>query len=136
MTKKKRSKKTKDYKKLKLREEQLEISKELMQTGFADVHREVIKEEKTIVVPVTREELVIEKKTSNVGASHNENSHTEVIRIPISEERIEVIKHPVILEDVSVYRRQFQDIQHIEELLKKEKLHVETHGDVKVSDNE
>ncbi|HYF81702.1 MAG TPA: YsnF/AvaK domain-containing protein [Clostridia bacterium] len=136
MSKKKRSNKTKNYKKLKLREEQLEISKELIQTGNVDVHREVINEEKTIIVPITREELVIEKKTANVEASSDKNSHTEVIRIPISEERIEVVKHLVKLEDVSVYRRQFQETQHIEEILKKEKLHVETLGDVKVHDNE
>lgn len=136
MSKKKRSKKTENHKKLILREEQLEISKELIQTGSVDVHSEVIKEEKTIVVPVTREELVIEKRTSNVEASHSKNSPTEVIRIPISEERIEVLKHPVILEDVSVYRRQFQETQHIEEILKKEKLHVEILGEAKVREHE
>ena len=136
MSKKKRSDKTKHHQKLKLREEQLEISKELIQTGNVDIHKEVIKEEKTIVVSVTREELVIEKKTSNADTSNDENSHTDVIRIPISEERIEVVKHPVIIEDVSVYKRQFQENQHIEEVLKKEKLNIEILGDVKVRDNE
>ncbi len=136
MSKKKHSNKPKNHQKLKLREEQLEISKELVQTGSVDIHREIIKEEKTIVVSVTREELVIEKKASNVDPSNDKNTHTEIIRIPISEERIEVVKHPVILEDVSVYKRQFQENQHIEEVLKKEKLNIEILGDVKVRDND
>ncbi|GAA3318321.1 hypothetical protein GCM10020331_020620 [Ectobacillus funiculus] len=31
--------------------------------------------------------------------------HTETIRIPISEERIEITKHPTALEDISIYKK-------------------------------
>lgn len=113
---------------LKLHEEQLDIMKKWVQTANVDIHKEVSTEEKTLLVPVTREELVIEKKPLD----EESNENTEVIRIPIREEQIEVIKHWVVLEDVQVHKHQFQENKCIEETLKKEKLHIETTGNPRV----
>ncbi|HWO98063.1 MAG TPA: YsnF/AvaK domain-containing protein [Bacillus sp. (in: firmicutes)] len=121
---------------IQLREEQLDISKKWVETGEVTVHKEVVTEEKTIVVPVTREELVIEKKTLDAENPGKMNGHTEAIRIPINEERIEIVKHPTVLEDVTIYKRQFQENEHIEETLKKERVHVETIGNAKIIDKE
>lgn len=121
---------------LQLREEQLDISKKWVKTGEVTMHKEVVTEEKTIVVPVTREELVIEKKALDPENPDETNGHAETIRIPISEERIEIVKHPEALEDVAIYKRQFQENEHVEETLKKEKVHVEVIGNAKVVDKE
>ncbi|GIM27733.1 hypothetical protein CPJCM30710_03990 [Clostridium polyendosporum] len=118
--------------KLQLRKEKLDIVKKWIKTGEVAVHKEAFTVEKNITVPVTREELVIEKKVLNTDSPDQTNNHIETIRIPISEERIEVTKHPVILEDVEIYNHQFQEIEHIKETLKKEKLHVKTTGKSKV----
>lgn len=120
--------------KLQLKEEKLDIVKKWVKTGEVAVHKEVYTVEKTITVPVTREELVIEKKALNTETLDKTNKNIETIRIPISEERIEIKKHPVILEDVEIYNRQFQKIEHIKETLKKEKLNVKTTGKPKVTD--
>lgn len=114
--------------KIQLHEEKLDIAKKWVQTGEVNIHEEVLTDEKHITVPVNRKELVIEKK----GADGN----TESIRIPISEERIEIVKHPIILEDVKVFKYQYQDTKPIEETLKKEKLHIETTGDAVVIYND
>lgn len=114
--------------KLKIREEQLDISKKWLETAEVTAHKEVIREERTVVIPVTREELVIEKRALSNEASGESAGHTETIRIPISEERIEVSKHHVDLEKVKVYRRQFDETKKVEETLKKELLHVKTVG--------
>lgn len=121
---------------LQLREEQLDISKKWVKTGTVSVHKEIVTEEKKIVVPVTREELVIEKKALDAKKPDEMIGHTETIRIPISEERIEILKHPTALEDVTIYKRQFQENEHVEETLKKEKVHVETIGNAKMIDKE
>ena len=121
---------------LKLREEQLDISKKWVQTGDLTMHKEVFTEEKNIVVPVTREELVIEKNVFNTKAPNQLDRHTETIRIPISEERIEVTKHPVVLEDVSIYKQQFQETESFEETVKKENVHFEINGDPAIRDKE
>jgi len=118
--------------KLQLKEEELDISKEKVQTGEVNIYKEIINEEKTITVSVVREELVIEKQIFN----GKEDSQTNTIRIPISEEHIEIIKHPVVLENVDIYNKEFQDIKQIESTLKKEKLSIKTTGDAKVIDNQ
>jgi uncharacterized protein (TIGR02271 family) len=97
-----------------------------VKTGKVTIHKEVLREEKSVIVPVIREELVIEKEVLDEGGSNKIRSFIETVRIPISEEHIEVTKHPVILEEVEIYKRQFQETKHIEETLKKEKIHLET----------
>jgi uncharacterized protein (TIGR02271 family) len=116
---------TKDSARLQLREEQLEISKELVDIADVTFHKEVINEEKTVTVPVIREELVIEKRS-------NGNKYSEVMRIPLTEERVEIVKNPIKLEDVSIYRNRYQETEHLEETIMKEKAHIKTSGNVKV----
>ncbi|WML43301.1 YsnF/AvaK domain-containing protein [Neobacillus sp. PS3-40] len=121
--------------KIKLHMEQLDISKKRIKTAAVTIHKEFITEEKTIVVPVTREELVIEKKMFDAKNPEKLNGLSKTIRIPILEERIEVIKHPVILENVKIYKRRYQKIEHIEKSFKKEIAHLETIGNAKFVDN-
>ncbi|MFL0250944.1 YsnF/AvaK domain-containing protein [Clostridium neuense] len=104
-----------------IKEEQLDIAKKWIQTGDVKIHREILSEKKNFTVPVEREELVIEKKST-------EAEPVQIIRIPISEEKVEFSKHKVILEDVSIYKQQIDDIKHIEETLKKEKPKVKISG--------
>ena len=88
----KKSKSHENIEKLLLREEKLDISKNKVQTGDVNIYKDIIKEDKTITVPIVREELVIENQRAN-------NKGFETIRIPINEEQIEVIKHPMVLEE-------------------------------------
>ena len=120
--------------KLQLHEEKLDITKKWIKTGEVAIHKEIFTEEKTITIPVIHEELIIEKKVLDAENTDQTGEHTEIIRIPISEERIEVIKHPTVLEDVAIYKRQFQETKPITETLKKEKVHIETTGNPEVID--
>jgi uncharacterized protein (TIGR02271 family) len=119
-----------DSARLQLRKEQLEISKELVQTADVISHKEIITEEKTITVPVAREELVIERK--DMKNSNSDEEYTEIMRIPLTEEQLDVSKHTVKLEDVSIYTNQYEETEHIEEALKKEIGNIETSGNIKV----
>jgi uncharacterized protein (TIGR02271 family) len=114
--------------KLQLHEEQLDISKTWIQTGEITVRREVVTEIKRIEVPVVREELVIEKKILDAKSLDQQAEHTETIRIPISEERIEITKQLTALEDISIYKNTFEEIVQIDETLRKEILNVNTTG--------
>jgi uncharacterized protein (TIGR02271 family) len=113
--------------KIQLREECLDISKEIVKTTTVNIHKETFTEEKTFTIPVSREELVIEKKFLA-------EDKTETIRIPIKEERVEIVKHPVALEDVTYHIEEFQENKCITEILKKEKLKVQTEGSAIVID--
>ncbi|MEC2078072.1 YsnF/AvaK domain-containing protein [Metabacillus fastidiosus] len=115
-------KKTKDSKEqtLQLREEQLNIKKERIQTGEVKVHKEVVEEQKTFTVPIKREEMVIEA------------GDEEEFRIPLKEEEIQINKHPVQLNEVSITTRQIQEMKQIKEKLKKETADVEVAGEADV----
>jgi uncharacterized protein (TIGR02271 family) len=115
--------------KLFLKEEQLNISKTKIETGKVKVHREIITEDKVITVPVNREVLVIEKTVFDSKNHGQKEGITETIKIPLSEECIEVKKRKIKLENVSICKHQFEKVKRVEETLKKEKLHIKTKGD-------
>src|SRR3954447_9007144 len=105
---------------LQLREEQIEIKKERVQTGEVKVRKEVVEEQKTVTVPIKREEMVVE-----VGDE-------EELRIPLKEEEIEISKHPVQVNEVSITTRQIKEMKQIKEKLKKETAHVAVEGNADV----
>lgn len=111
-----------------IKEEQLDIAKKWIQTGDVKIHKEIFSEEKNFTIPIQYEELVIEKKFIASDTSKDKTSETQIIRIPLAEEQVEFSKHKVILEDVSIYKQQIEDIEHIEETLKKEKPKVTISG--------
>ncbi|OAA91103.1 YsnF/AvaK domain-containing protein [Clostridium ljungdahlii] len=120
---------------LQIKKEQLDIAKKLIQTGNVKIHKETFTEEKNFTVPVVHEELIIEKETFASADVQRKNSSTEFIRIPLSEEQVEFVKHKVILEDVSIYKQQIEEIKHIEETLKKEKAKIKVSGSPSVINN-
>lgn len=121
---------------LQLHEEKLDISKEKIQTADVKVHKDVIQEERTFTVPVTHEELVIEKKVIDPDSPNKQSEYNEFIRIPLSEEQIEVTKHSVALNDVSIYKENLQGTKAIKESVKKEKLLIKTTGDTTIINKE
>ena len=56
----------------------------------------------------------------------------EEFRITLKEEEIEINKHPVQVNEVSVTKRQIKEMKQIKEKLKKETAHVEVEGDADV----
>ncbi|WP_175400828.1 MULTISPECIES: YsnF/AvaK domain-containing protein [Clostridium] len=117
---------------LPIKEEQLDIAKKWIQTGDVKIYKEVFSENKNFTIPIEHENLVIEKKSLETS-SQNKDAPKEIIKIPLSEEHVEFSKHRVALEDVSIYKKQIEDIKHIEETLKKEKSNVKVSGSAKVT---
>jgi uncharacterized protein (TIGR02271 family) len=117
---------------LQLREEQLDISKKWLRIGDVSIHKEILKEEKNITVPIVREELVIEKRVFNKKAQDQQDLPKEIFRIPVRTERIEITKHPVLLNKVSIFRHKLQKNERIDETVKKEKLRIKATGKPKI----
>lgn len=115
------------------REEELHVDKSKVKTGEVQVRKEVHTEHKTIDVPVTREEVVIERRPVHGQASSAPMGRDE-IRIPVSEEQVNIEKQAVVQEEVSVGKRKVQDTKHVSADLKKEEIKVETKGDANVRD--
>src|SRR5438552_3762108 len=93
---------------LQLHKEQMQVSKKWSETADVRVYKRTYTEAKQINVPITREELIIE--TKSVPSDDTQDSGIETITIPLMEERIEVILHPTVLEDVEIYNQQYKEI--------------------------
>jgi uncharacterized protein (TIGR02271 family) len=114
-------------------EEKLRVSKTPVQTGEVKIRKEVHTEHKTLDVPVSHEEVVIERRpASGKEVSASGLKPGQEVRIPVREEEVNVQKETVATEEVSVGKRRVQDTKHVDETLRKEEIKVETEGDAKV----
>lgn len=127
--------KTMDNAKLLLREEELDIAKDKIQTGEVILNKEVIEEQKTVNVPVTHEEVIIERKAINEHSDEPIGTG-ETIHIPVSEERVEVGKHTVVTGEVSAHKREIEETRQIDETIRREEARVTTEGHPNVVSDE
>lgn len=121
--------------KLRLRQEQLDISKNKVQTGEVILSKDVVEEQKTVDVPVTHEEVVIERRAINNETTDSPIGSTESIHIPVSEEKVEVGKHTVVTGEVSAHKREVEETKKVEETLKREEARVDTEGNPNIVSN-
>jgi len=115
-----------------LREEQLRASKQPVETGQVGIRKEVTTEQQTLDVPVTREEVVIERRPASGEPSGQPIGESETYRIPVREEQVTVEKQPVVREEVSLGKRQMQETKQVSDTVQREEAHIERAGDVNV----
>lgn len=106
--------------------EVLRVHKERINRGEVRLRKEVITETQTIQVPVTREELVLERVPvdSTTPVSGTIGAESE-IRIPLSEERAAVDKQTVVREEVVAGKRQVEEVHDLDSEVAHEELRVE-----------
>lgn len=121
---------TDEARRLRLREEQLQVSKQPVQTGEVGIRKEVITEQKTIDVPVTREEVVIEQRPVSGQVSDTPIGEGEEIRVPVREEQVNVSKQTVDKGEVAIGKRQVQETKQVSDTVRREEARVEREGDV------
>jgi uncharacterized protein (TIGR02271 family) len=121
---------------MQLREEELQAHKQPVEKGDVRVRKEVVTEQKTLDVPVQREEVVVERRpVTGRPAAGTDIRSGEEIRIPVKEEEIHVEKRPVVREEVSVGKRQVQDTHKVGGTVRKEQVRIDKEGDVTVRDD-
>ena len=124
---------TQDSQSIELREEELRAEKERVQAGEVRLRKEVITEERTLEVPVTREEVVIERRPAAQGReASGQIDDDQEIRIPLMEEEVRVEKTPVVREEVSVKKRQVQGVEEVSDTVRREEARIEKTGDARV----
>ncbi len=125
---------------LRLSEEELIANKEVVQTGEVTLRKEVVTETKTIQVPVSREEIVIERHPVDgrdiAAADSTIGSESREIRIPVSEERVIVDKVVVPREEVRVSKQKVERTEEVTEDLRHEELEVNREGTVNLRGDE
>lgn len=123
---------------LELREERLDIDLAEVQTGEIRITKRVVEEMQTIDVPVTYEEITIERwpvKDQRVLEGDVEViQHEDEIVIPVVEERVVVDKEVQVVEEVEIHRDRFTETERVTETLRREELDVDTQGSAQVEE--
>lgn len=114
---------------LRLREEQLRVNKHETQAGEVTLRKRVVEETRTIEVPVRHEEIIIERRNVTDGVEDGADFEEETISIPLMEEQIEVVKRPVVTQEIHVHKREVEEIEEVSASLRKEELEVDQDGD-------
>lgn len=114
--------------KLLLREEELDIAKDRVRTGEVKLRKEIVEEHKAVDVPVTHEEVIIERKAMS-EPSDLPIGDEETIHIPVSEEQIEVGKHTMVTGEISAHKHEVEETHHVDEIIKREEARVDVEGD-------
>jgi len=116
-----------------LKEEEMVAQKRMVETGHVSLEKDVVTEHRSMEVPVTREEVVIDRRPVDRrpadGPIGNEGRTHEVT---VREEQVDVQTRPVVYEEVSVGKRTSQETEHVEGTVRKEVLDVDTTGNVDV----
>jgi uncharacterized protein (TIGR02271 family) len=118
-----------------LREEQLRANKQRVEAGEVTLHKDVVTETKTLEVPVTREEVYIERHAvnPNTPTSGPITAQTEDIVVPVMEERVTVEKTPVVTEEITVGKRQVQETQVVSDTVRREEARIDNTGTARVT---
>jgi len=121
---------------LKLREEQLDVKKQRVQTGGVNLRKEVVAEQQTIDVPVTHEEAYIEHRAVTDSTVEDANAtpigEGEAIRIPLSNEQVNVRKDTVVTGEVSIGKRAVEETQQVSDTVRREEARIEQQGDAPI----
>jgi uncharacterized protein (TIGR02271 family) len=116
-----------------LREEQLNVEKQRVQKGEVRVHKEVVTEQQRIDVPVSHEEVVIERIPASEGKpAETPIGQGETIRIPVSEDQVNVTKQTVETGEIDITKREVRGEQRVSGTVKREEPRIEKSGDVNI----
>ena len=123
-----------DDRTIQLREEDLQARKTSVATGQVTLGKDVVEERKSVDVPVTREEVYVERRAVDRPADRPIQAGTEqTIEVPVREEQIELEKRPVVYEEVGVNKQQVVQNQQVTDTVRREELRMDKEGAVDVS---
>lgn len=101
-----------------LREERIDIEKETVQSGEIEVNKSTNTRIEEFDVPITREEVTVERipvEGSPLAETYEVVEEAGVERIPVTEERVRVIKERIVTEEIVIRKQTVEDVEHIRE---------------------
>ncbi|HKI09351.1 MAG TPA: YsnF/AvaK domain-containing protein, partial [Nitrososphaeraceae archaeon] len=108
-------------------EEKLNVSKREVTYKEATLIKEPVTETKTVEVPVTYEELIVERRPPTEATTSQDElkppvTTREEIKIPLKKEEFEVKKEPYVKEEAVIKKKRVEESKTITEDVKSEKL--------------
>ncbi len=118
--------------KLQLREEELIARKRSVASGEVGIRTEVVSEQRTLEVPVTHEEVTLERHAGDRRPSDRAIGEGETISVPLSKQEVTLDKQAVVYEEVNVGKRAVQETQQVSGTVRREEAVIEKEGDVQI----
>ena len=114
-------------------EEKLNVSKREVTYKEATLIKEPVTETKTVEVPVTHEELIVERRPPTEATTSQDElkppvTTREEIKIPLKKEEFEVKKEPYVKEEAVIKKKRVEERKTITEDVKSEKLVDDSNG--------
>src|SRR5688572_22260804 len=106
-------------------EEELAIGKRQVQAGEVSVRKTVDTERVTERVPVTREEVTVERRPVSAADTGSAEIREDRIVVPVTEEEVVVEKRPVGKEEGVLRPRAVEDTEQVEADLQRERVEVD-----------
>lgn len=107
-------------------EERLNVQKR-ESSREATITKEPITEKKTVEVPVTHEEVTIERRPAGETtrtASEGPVQSREEVKVPLKKEEVEVTKRPYVKEEISVKKKPVTETRQVSEEVRSERVNV------------
>jgi uncharacterized protein (TIGR02271 family) len=115
-----------------LSEEQLDIGKRQVQAGEVEIRKTVETEHVRETVPVTREELSVERRPLSADAATGADIGEDEIRIPLMQEEVVVDKRVVPKEEVVVKKHAVTEERVVADDVRRERLETDGLNDARV----
>ncbi|AKK03584.1 PRC and DUF2382 domain-containing protein [Corynebacterium epidermidicanis] len=110
-------------------EERLNVDTERVEAGEARLRKYVVHDTETVEVPVTREEVRVERTPidgeAREGVLHRAGIGEDEASVTLHEERVTVNKETVPVEEVSLQKERVHDTERVTEDVRKERIDVD-----------
>jgi uncharacterized protein (TIGR02271 family) len=110
---------------LERREERLVVDKDVEQAGEVHVGKHVVEDRQTVDVPVTREEVNIERRSVDRPADGGEAFTDDSIDVPVYEERVEAGKESRVVEELEIDKTAQTGTERVEETVRREEFDID-----------
>jgi len=114
-----------------LHEEELHATTRPVEAGEVRVAKEVVAEQKSIEVPVTREEVYVERHPVD-RPTNDADFQDQEIRVPVKRDEIDVEKSSRVREEIEVGKRTVQETQTVGGTVRHEEARINRTGDANV----
>jgi uncharacterized protein (TIGR02271 family) len=121
-----------DRQTIQVHEEELEAQKVAREAGQVTITTDVVEETKTLEVPVTREEVRVERRAASDSTSGDVSADAftgGTITVPVMEEQVQVNKVARAVEEIDISKVQTQDTKTVSDTVRKERVDIDDDRD-------
>jgi uncharacterized protein (TIGR02271 family) len=110
---------------LERREERLVVDKDVEQAGEVRVGKHVVEDRQAVDVPVTREEVTIDRRSVDRPADGGDAFTEESIDVPVYEETVQTGKESRVVEELEVGKTARAGTERVEETVRREEFDID-----------